>query len=258
MFRREAEALARAINELRAALAVGFRGAGDFGDAFSDERLRDDELRLTGRGLRIFKRCEECAEIVAINRLNAPLDRLETLRRIFALRGVRHRIECHVVGVVNEDQVVQFEMPGERCGLHRHALLHAAVARERDDVVVENRVLRRVEFRRRHFLRHCVADCIRDALAERAGRRLDARRLVEFRMPRRVGAEHAEIFHLPVVHARVAAEVQPRVEEHRAMSGAEDKAVAVQPFRLRRIVGERVAVEHRADFRAAERQAEMP
>ena len=41
------------------------------------------------------------------------------------------------------------------------------------------------------------------------------------------------------------------------MPGGEDEAVAVQPSRLIGVVLERVAVKHRADFRAAERQAEV-
>ena len=42
------------------------------------------------------------------------------------------------------------------------------------------------------------------------------------------------------------------------MSGTEDKAISVQPFRLRRIVRKRMPEEHRPDFSAAQRQAKMP
>ena len=55
----------------------------------------------------------------------------------------------------------------------------------------------------------------------------------------------------------VAAQMQPGVEEHRAVAGGEDEAVAVEPARLVGIVDERVAVEDGADFGAAERQAEV-
>ena len=55
----------------------------------------------------------------------------------------------------------------------------------------------------------------------------------------------------------VAAQVQPRVEEHAAVARREDEAVAVEPARFVRIVLEGVAVKHGADFRAAERQAEV-
>ena len=53
--------------------------------------------------------------------------------------AIGHRVERHVVGVVNEDEVIELEVAGEGDRLHGHAFLHAAVAGERDDVVVENR-----------------------------------------------------------------------------------------------------------------------
>ena len=65
-------------------------------------------------------------------------------------------------------------MPGELDRLQRDALLHAAVAGEADDVMVEDRVLLRVEARRGHLRGDRHADRVRDALPERAGGRLDA------------------------------------------------------------------------------------
>jgi hypothetical protein len=43
---RDAEAFFRGIDELSAAFAVAFGGASDFGDAFADDRLGDDDLGL--------------------------------------------------------------------------------------------------------------------------------------------------------------------------------------------------------------------
>ena len=58
-------------------------------------------------------------------------------------------------------------MAGELDGLHRDALLHAPVAREADDVMVEDRVLLRVEVRLGHLRGDGHADRVRDALSER-------------------------------------------------------------------------------------------
>ena len=58
---------------------------------------------------------------------------------VLALRLVRHRVERDVVRVVDQDEVVELLVAGELDRLHRDALLHAAVAGEADDVVVENR-----------------------------------------------------------------------------------------------------------------------
>jgi hypothetical protein len=51
---------------------------------------------------------------------------------------------------------------GEGDRLHRDALLHAAVARQADDVVIEDRVLRRVEARLGHLRGTAMPDGVRD------------------------------------------------------------------------------------------------
>ena len=169
-------------------------GAGHLGNAFADERPGNDELRLAGGGLGLFEGGEECRHVLPIDGLHVPLDRLETLRGVLALRVVRHGIERHVVGIVNEDEIIELEVPGECDGLHGHAFLHAAIARKRDDVVVENLVRRGVVFRRRHLLRNGVTDGIRDALAERPGRGFDAEGFVKFGMARRVAPSARNFF----------------------------------------------------------------
>ena len=42
------------------------------------------------------------------------------------------------------------------------------------------------------------------------------------------------------------------------MPGAEDETIAIEPARFLWVVAQRVAEKHRADLRAAERQAEVP
>ncbi len=92
------------------------------------------------------------------NGLHVPADRLELLRGVLALGHLRHRVEGDVVGIVDQDQVIELVVPGERDGFQRDAFLQAAVAREADDVVVEDGVLARVELRGRHLLRNGDAD----------------------------------------------------------------------------------------------------
>ena len=75
------------------------------------------------------------------------------------------------------------------------------------------------------------ADAVAEALAERAGRDLDAGghvRPVDLRVPggdRLPLAEALELVHRQVV----ARQVERRVEQHRPVAGAEDEAVAVRP-----------------------------
>ena len=55
----------------------------------------------------------------------------------------------------------------------------------------------------------------------------------------------------------VAGQVEPRVEEHRAVARAEDEAVAVDPGRVVGVEGHGLAEEDRAHLGGAERQAEV-
>jgi len=100
------------------------------------------------------------------------------------------------------------------------------------------------------------ADGVGDALAEGAGGALDAGGLVELRVAGGLGVELAEGLYL-VERQIVAAEVEPRVNEHGAMAGGEDEAIAVEPTRSARAVGECAAVEGGADLGGAEREAEV-
>ncbi len=248
---------ARGVHELRAAFAVRLGGAGDFGDAFADERAGDDELRLAV--VLLLGAAEGLLhgiEIVAVHDGDVPADRLVDLRRVFALGELGHGVERDVVGIVNQDEVVEGVVRRERDRLTRHAFLEAAVARECDDVVVENRVVRRVVFRRGHLAAEREADGVADALAERAGGAFDARGFMKLRMPRRDAVKLAEIRDL-LDGQIVAREVEPAIEEHGAVARREDEAVAVEPARVRRVALERLAEEHRAHFRRAERQAEV-
>ena len=69
-------------------------------------------------------------------------------------------------------------------------------------------------------------------------------------MPGRFAVQLPEAFDLR--HRQiVAAQVQPGVEEHGAVSGGENEVVATDPARLVGIVFERVTVEDRAHFGAA-------
>jgi hypothetical protein len=59
-------------------------------------------------------------------------------------------------------------------------------------------------------------------------------------------------------HVRITGHVQPAIQEHAPVARREHEAVAVEPFGMVRAVFEGMAEEHRADFRAAQRQAEVP
>ena len=119
-------------------------------------------------------------------------------------------------------------MPGERRGLGGDALHQVAVGDDREDVVVLD-VLAEALAQEALGERH--ADAVGEALAERAGRDLDAGRhvhVVELRVARRDRAPLAEALQV-VERDVVPGEVQHHVEQRRAVTGAEDEAVAVGP-----------------------------
>ncbi len=149
---RQAERLARRVHELRAALAMRLGRPGDLGNSLPDQRPRNDELRLARGGLGFLESGRQRGQVVTVHRLHAPFLRTELLCRVLALRLVRHRIEGDVVGVVKEDEVIELVVPGKGDCLLRHAFLQAAVAREADDVVIEDGVARGVELCRSHLL----------------------------------------------------------------------------------------------------------
>ena len=170
---------------------------------------------------------------------------LKALAGILALGRRRHRVERDRVRVVNQDQVIESEMAGERARFRRDAFLQATIAGETDDVLIENHVLRRVESRGGHLRRHGHADGVRHPLAERAGGAFHAGRFEELRVARRLAVQLAEA--LDLLHRKVvAAQVQPGVKKHAAVAGREDEVIAADPARLVRVVLEGVAVKHRA------------
>src|SRR6266404_2732222 len=56
----------------------------------------------------------------------------------------------------------------------------------------------------------------------------------------------------------VAAQVEPGVKEHAAVSGRENEIIATDPTRLIGVMFKRVPIKHRAHLRATERKSEMP
>ena len=122
--------------------------------------------------------------------------------------------------------------------------------------MIKNRVLTGVEAGRRHFRGRSNANSIADSLPKRSRGAFHSGRVAKFRVSRRFGMQLPEPFDFR--HRQIiAAYVQPGIEKHAAVSAGENEMVAIDPARLVRIVFQRIAVEHRADFCAAERKPEV-
>ena len=105
------------------------------------------------------------------------------------------------VGVVDHDQVAEFLGAGQRGGLGLDALLHAAVAEDHVDEVVERAVGGgiRVVHAASAAGRHGHADCIADACAQRPGGDFNELGVAELRVAwgqRAEGAQRLNVVHL--------------------------------------------------------------
>ncbi len=135
------------------------------------------------------------------------------------------------------------------------AFHQAAVARDDvgevvDDIAAEALAERTLGQREAHR--------VAEALAQRAGRRLDAARMAVLGMAGGSGAELAELLQLVEGHVGVAGEMQQRIEQHRAVAGRQDEAVAIGPVGLRGVELQEPGKQDGGHVGHAHRHAGMP
>ncbi len=206
----------------------------------------------------LIARLERDEVVGVVDRQHVPAVGLEALVDVLAVEAQRRRaVERDVVVVVEVDEATEPELPGERRGLRRDALHQVAVGDDRVRAVVHD--LRAVALAQ-VLLGHRHADAVGEALAERAGRDLDAGRhvhAVALGVAGRDRSPLAEVLDL-VERQVVAREVQDGVQEHRSVAGAEHEAVAIGPRRVRRVVGHDATEEEVRRRRHGHRQAGVP
>ena len=134
-------------------------------------------------------------------------------------------------------------------------LLQAAVADQRPGAMVHDA---RSEAALEEGFGDRHAGGVGDALAERAGRGLDAAARVVFGVAFAVRAQFAEALDLVDGDLRVAAEVEQRVEQHGAVAVRLHEAVAVEPERVLGVELQVPREQRRGDVGGAERRAGMP
>src|SRR6202011_265852 len=182
MFVGQAETFARSIDELRSRLSMRFVSALDLRHAFTNERVSNDELRpsviaLFGSGEGI----EKLLHVLAVDFLHIEPVGLEAFSSIFALGFFRRRVEGDGVAIVDQDQIIQTEMCREGACFGGDSFLQATVARQTNNMLIENLVLGGVETRGRHLRRDRNADSVANALPKRSGCTFHTRRFTKFR-----------------------------------------------------------------------------
>ena len=189
-------------------------------------------------------------------RHDVPAVRVEPLRRVVGEPAVHFTVDRDAVVVVETDELAEPERAGQRAGFVRHAFHQAAVAEEHVGVVVDDFVPGSVERGGEQLLRQRHADGIGEALAEGAGRRLDAEVAVDLRVARRVRAELPEVREV-LDRERVTRQVEQRIEQHRAVPVRQHEAVAVGPLGVARVVLEVVRPQDLRDVGHAHGHAGM-
>ena len=223
--------------------------------AVADLRLHDHERRTVPFRPGRLDRGGDRPQVVAVGQaLDVPAVALEHLGHVVGEGQARGAGEADAVRVVEDDELAELEVPGQRGRLVGDALHEVAVAGEDVGVVVHDLVAGPVEPRGEVGLGHRHAHRHREALAEGAGRRLDARRVPVLRVARRAAPPLPELLQL-VERQVVAGEVEQAVEEGRAVAGREHEAVPVGPARLGRAVLHGPGKERVADGRRAQGKA---
>ena len=145
-------------------------------------------------------------------------------------------------------------MARERDRLLADALHQAAVAADDISVVIDDIA---AEAFGEQALREREAHRVAEPLAERAGRGLDAAGVTVFGVAGGAAAELAKMLQFVERHVGVTGEMQQGIEQHRAVAGRQDEAVAIGPVRLRCIELQELGEQDSGDVGHAHRQAGM-
>ena len=204
-----------------------------------------------------FDSCSDRITVVPVNFLNIPAVGLETGSYILRKGEIGGTVDGDAVGIVQVDQLVEFEVPGKGGRLMGDALHQVAVAYNGVGVMVCNLVYAAVETCRQMGFGQGHSDSVCKTLPQRSGCGLHAWGEADFRVARGKAVPLAEIPEL-LITQRVPRKMQQAVEQHRTMPGRQDKAVAVGPVRIIRIVPEKFGPQYIGHVSHAHRHAGMP
>ena len=239
--------------------------------AVANDALEHNDRRLVGHLLGRVDCPLNRAEVVSVvHAQRVPAIALEPCSHIFAEGQLRVALDRDRVVIVNPQQVIQLEMPGRRSGLAGNPFHQVAVAAQHIDAVLEQLKARPVVMGCQPLGRHRKADAGSDALPQRAGRRLDSRRLAKLRVAGARAVELPKILDVfqrdrqsllqPIVvlgYFPHAGQVQDRIQQHRRMAARQDEPIAARPHRLRRVVAQIVLPKLIGHRREGHRRARM-
>ena len=80
------------------------------------------------RSFRHVQRIEKLLHVLAVDFLDIEAVGLEAFAGVFALGCLRHRVERDGIRIVDQDQIIEAEVTGERARFRGDAFLQTAVA----------------------------------------------------------------------------------------------------------------------------------
>src|SRR5579859_8176610 len=164
-----------------------------------------------------------------------PVIGLEALAHIFAEGQTGIALDRNMVIIVEVDKFAELEKTSHGSGLRGDAFHQIAIAGNGVDIMIDNSVIRAVVAISQEALGNCHTDAVSKTLTERAGSGFYASRMTMLGMARCEAAPLAELLEL-LQREIVASEIEHAIQKHRGVSGREDKAVAVAPGRVARII----------------------
>ena len=237
--------------------AVRLEGVAQVRGGPADHGLEPDERRALDRGGQ--RQDVDAAVGCDVDALHVPAVRRVARPDVLAEGDRRVVLDRDLVVVPDHREVAEALRARERGGLGGDALLEVAVGADHPDVVVERARAGRgvgVEQAALVALAHGHADGGRQTLAQRAGRGLDALRVMALGVPggeRAPGAERLEVGQLEAV----AGQVELDVERERGVPARQHEPVAAQPVRVGGVVGEEPLEEQVGGGREAHRRARV-
>ena len=226
--------------------AVGRLGALRVGRGPRDDRVEDDERGLVGHAAGLADGVVEGRDVLdvvgaavgPVDGLDVPAVGLVAGGDVLGEGDVGVALDRDPVAVVDDGEVAELLGAGDRARLGADALLEVAVGGQDVDLVVEEALAGRgvgVEHAVDASCRQRHADGVADALAQRAGRDLDAGGVAELGVAGGLGAPGAQRLEVVELEAE-AAEVELGVEGDASVAARQHEAVAGDPLGVGRVV----------------------
>ena len=183
-----------------------------------------------------------------------PLIRRKTLGGVVGKPRINLAIDADAVVVVQSDEFVQLPRTGQSAGFVADAFHQAAITHKDESVVIDDMVFRAVEFSCQEFFSQGKTHGIRDALPQRACGGFYAWGDAVLGVASGFAMQLAEVFQL--AHGQVVTrEMQKRINQHRAVTVRQHKAIAVCPMGVVRVVLEVAAPQRHCHIGHAHRRA---